>query len=148
MAAGLLAGEPHTYRHDLESFFYVLIWICTFYTGIPAQHRDPKPTETIFDECNEKLFDNLRTVAKVKLGYVHAQKGFQVEVLALMDKSLRENVGPVLERWRELLFPVGYYFDVPVDGLVDNTWSQAEADGLYDTMLEAVEKRIEELNGS
>lgn len=28
MAIGALAGEPHTYRHDLESFLYVLIWLC------------------------------------------------------------------------------------------------------------------------
>lgn len=26
MALGLLHAEPHSYRHDLESFFYVLLW--------------------------------------------------------------------------------------------------------------------------
>lgn len=28
MAIEVLKGSPHTWRHDLESFFYVLIWIC------------------------------------------------------------------------------------------------------------------------
>lgn len=28
MAIEVLKGMPHTWRHDLESFFYVLIWIC------------------------------------------------------------------------------------------------------------------------
>jgi Fungal protein kinase len=28
MAIEVLQGKGHTYRHDLESFFYVLIWMC------------------------------------------------------------------------------------------------------------------------
>lgn len=24
---------PHNYRHDLESFFWVLLWICANYSG-------------------------------------------------------------------------------------------------------------------
>jgi hypothetical protein len=28
MAIDVLRGVEHTYRHDLESFFYVLLWIC------------------------------------------------------------------------------------------------------------------------
>ncbi|KAL8669127.1 MAG: hypothetical protein Q9168_006267 [Polycauliona sp. 1 TL-2023] len=29
MAIGALLGEPHSFMHDLESFFWVLFWICT-----------------------------------------------------------------------------------------------------------------------
>ncbi|KAK0725689.1 hypothetical protein B0H67DRAFT_479800, partial [Lasiosphaeris hirsuta] len=28
MAIEALFGIDHTYRHDLESFFYVLLWVC------------------------------------------------------------------------------------------------------------------------
>ena len=28
MAIEVLQGIDHTYRHDLESFFYVLVWLC------------------------------------------------------------------------------------------------------------------------
>lgn len=28
MAIDVLRGVDHTYRHDLESFFYVLLWMC------------------------------------------------------------------------------------------------------------------------
>lgn len=28
LALGVLREEDHTYRHDLESFFYVLLWVC------------------------------------------------------------------------------------------------------------------------
>lgn len=31
MAIGALNGEVHTFRHDLESFFYVFLWICVKY---------------------------------------------------------------------------------------------------------------------
>ncbi|TAQ84872.1 hypothetical protein B7494_g6812 [Chlorociboria aeruginascens] len=31
MAIGVLQGYDHTYRHDLESFFYVFIWMCICY---------------------------------------------------------------------------------------------------------------------
>lgn len=27
MAIGILKGRPHTYRHDLESFLYVFLWV-------------------------------------------------------------------------------------------------------------------------
>ena len=29
----LQSSATHSWRHDLESFFYVLIWICVFYDG-------------------------------------------------------------------------------------------------------------------
>ncbi|KAK0753572.1 hypothetical protein B0T18DRAFT_286144, partial [Schizothecium vesticola] len=38
MAIGALLGELHSFLHDLESFFWVLIWICFHYTG-PAESR-------------------------------------------------------------------------------------------------------------
>ncbi|KAH7115371.1 hypothetical protein B0J13DRAFT_209325 [Dactylonectria estremocensis] len=32
MAIGVLLGEQHSFMHDLESFFWVLFWICIHYT--------------------------------------------------------------------------------------------------------------------
>jgi serine/threonine protein kinase len=31
MAIEVLEGKEHTYRHDLESFFHILIWMCIRY---------------------------------------------------------------------------------------------------------------------
>ena len=31
MAIEVLEGKGHTYRHDLESFFYVFVWMCIRY---------------------------------------------------------------------------------------------------------------------
>ena len=33
MAINVLLGRDHEPKHDLESFFYVLTWICTFFNG-------------------------------------------------------------------------------------------------------------------
>lgn len=33
MAIGVLYGEQHSFMHDLESFFWVLFWICIHYRG-------------------------------------------------------------------------------------------------------------------
>ncbi len=38
MAIGVLLGEQHSFMHDLESFFWVLFWICIHYDG-PDKHK-------------------------------------------------------------------------------------------------------------
>lgn len=37
MAIGALLGETHTFMHDLESFFWVLFWICIHFDGPEAR---------------------------------------------------------------------------------------------------------------
>lgn len=37
MAIGILSGAPHTYRHDLESLFYVFLWLAI---GNDSEHSD------------------------------------------------------------------------------------------------------------
>jgi hypothetical protein len=39
MAVGLLLGERHNFNHDLESFFWVLFWICIHYNGTESKSR-------------------------------------------------------------------------------------------------------------
>jgi serine/threonine protein kinase len=42
MAIGALRGDTHTYRHDLESFLYVFLWICIAYAE-PGKKVEPLP---------------------------------------------------------------------------------------------------------
>nr|KMM71460.1 hypothetical protein CPAG_07767 [Coccidioides posadasii RMSCC 3488] len=44
MAIGVLYGEKHSFMHDLESFFWVLFWICIHYEG-PGKGRVVKRFE-------------------------------------------------------------------------------------------------------
>jgi Fungal protein kinase len=39
MAIGLLYGEKHSFMHDLESFFWVIFWICIYYNGPNEKSR-------------------------------------------------------------------------------------------------------------
>lgn len=40
MAIGALRGDAHTFMHDLESFFWVIFWICVHYTGAGKESQD------------------------------------------------------------------------------------------------------------
>ncbi|KAK0747284.1 kinase-like domain-containing protein [Apiosordaria backusii] len=62
MAIGALLGEQHSFMHDLESFFWVLFWICIHCNG-------PGKGEVVaeFDKWN---YANTEELAKLKLGTV------------------------------------------------------------------------------
>jgi len=38
MAIGILGGDDHTYRHDLESVFYVFLWMAICHDGTTSAH--------------------------------------------------------------------------------------------------------------
>ena len=46
----LMRIAPHTWRHDLESFFYVLIWLCV--TGPPD--RNPESRKALYASWSAK----------------------------------------------------------------------------------------------
>ena len=87
MAIEVLEGRAHTYRHDLESFFYVFIWVVIRYgrdrtkicrkqadfdvgmqeatktADIKRSHMDTNRFKSILDEFPSE-FDGLETLAK------------------------------------------------------------------------------------
>ncbi|KAF4874830.1 hypothetical protein CGCFRS4_v016146 [Colletotrichum fructicola] len=69
MAIGALLGEQHSFMHDLESFFWVLFWICVHYDG---DGKDVGPTE--FDRWN---YENDNMLAELKMGIVGDDEYFQ-----------------------------------------------------------------------
>lgn len=68
MAIGLLLGEQHLFRHDLESFFWVLFWICIHYNG-PDQGVGPTDLDCWNYEDDGKL-------ARSKQGIVAGEEDF------------------------------------------------------------------------
>uniref|UniRef100_A0A8H7N204 non-specific serine/threonine protein kinase n=1 Tax=Bionectria ochroleuca TaxID=29856 RepID=A0A8H7N204_BIOOC len=60
MAIGALLGEQHSFMHDLESFFWVIFWICIHYNG-PDESRVVQE----FDKWNSVKMGEL---AKLKKG--------------------------------------------------------------------------------
>ncbi|QUC21727.1 uncharacterized protein UV8b_05970 [Ustilaginoidea virens] len=68
MAIGLLNGEIHSFMHDLESFFWVLFWICIHYEG------HGKSVGTVkYDHWN---YDSLELLADIKAGTIANEATF------------------------------------------------------------------------
>uniref|UniRef100_A0A8H7NHF6 non-specific serine/threonine protein kinase n=1 Tax=Bionectria ochroleuca TaxID=29856 RepID=A0A8H7NHF6_BIOOC len=62
MAIGALLGEQHSFMHDLESFFWVIFWICIHYNG-PDESRVVQE----FDKWNSVKMGELAKLKKGKL---------------------------------------------------------------------------------
>ncbi|KAL6173862.1 hypothetical protein ACJQWK_00023 [Exserohilum turcicum] len=102
MAIGLLLDEQHSFMHDLESFFWVLFWVCVHYDG-PG--KDIGPTEF---ECWN--YESSKKLAELKKGLISDESDFLKTVeasfttyykpLAFHVNELRKKVFPGGERWR------------------------------------------------
>ncbi|KMU76963.1 hypothetical protein CISG_06005 [Coccidioides immitis RMSCC 3703] len=68
MAIGVLYGEKHSFMHDLESFFWVLFWICIHYEG-PGKGRVVKR----FEKWN---YMDTEDLAAAKKGVIDHEKDF------------------------------------------------------------------------
>lgn len=96
MAIGALLGEQHSFMHDLESFFWVLFWICVHYD---AQGKDIGAS--MFEKWNYEGDDAL---VSFKLG-VALDEGF---FLRLADKNFTlyyRSLIPWVNRLRRTVFP-------------------------------------------
>ncbi|EXA28664.1 hypothetical protein FOVG_19742 [Fusarium oxysporum f. sp. pisi HDV247] len=78
MAIGALLGEQHSFMHDLESFFWVLFWICIHYDGANRGRVVPQ-----FDKWN---YVDMEELAKLKLGTVAKE--------ALFMKTITDSTTP------------------------------------------------------
>lgn len=114
MAYGLLNAKPskpavHTYQHDIESFFYVLLWVCGIrsWTNKKLNIRvpSPDPLDSEFSRWNR---GDLRDCALIKCSHMTFPDVFD-ELLIEFPPNL-ECVKPFLRRIREHLFP-GVNFD-------------------------------------
>ncbi|KAK3952628.1 hypothetical protein QBC32DRAFT_138831 [Pseudoneurospora amorphoporcata] len=62
IAIGVLLGEQYSFMHDLESFFWVLFWICVHYD---------RPNESrVVNEFNKWNYISPKTLAGLKKGQV------------------------------------------------------------------------------
>jgi hypothetical protein len=99
MAIGLLLGERHSFMHDLESFFWVLFWICIHYNG-PGDEGRVIPR---FDKWN---YADMEELAEMKKGIVAHEGDF----LKLASENFGEYYQPLkawVNRLRKVLFPNG-----------------------------------------
>ncbi|KAF1841393.1 uncharacterized protein K460DRAFT_318276 [Cucurbitaria berberidis CBS 394.84] len=98
MAVGVLHDdEPHSFMHDLESFFWVLFWICIHYSG--SQGR----VVPQFDRWN---YADTEELAKLKLGTVSDKDIFRKTTQEHFTKYYQPLI-PCIDRLRRRVFPGG-----------------------------------------
>ncbi|KAI9856816.1 MAG: hypothetical protein M1813_008753 [Trichoglossum hirsutum] len=125
MAIGALYGEEHTFMHDLESFFWVLFWICIHYTG-PGRAR-----ETEFEFWN---YENTTRLAEIKQGMV-VHEGDFIKKVSQNFTPYHQPLIPWVNRLRRVVFPEG------------KRWERKEPT-LYSQMKAVLEKAREDLRVS
>ncbi|RYN85705.1 hypothetical protein AA0119_g13200 [Alternaria tenuissima] len=97
MAIGVLLEENHSFMHDLESFFWVLFWVCVHYDG-PA--KDVGATE--FEKWNYLAMEEL---AELKLGLVSTERHFLNRITKAFTPYYRPLI-PHVNRLRRAVFPM------------------------------------------
>ncbi|KAH7000856.1 hypothetical protein EDB80DRAFT_581085 [Ilyonectria destructans] len=98
MAIGVLLGEQHSFMHDLESFFWVLFWICIHYNR-PDEGR----VVLRFDKWN---YLDMEELAISKKGVVDDEGDF-LKIAETNFTSYYRPFIPWVNRLRRIMFPNG-----------------------------------------
>ncbi|KAF2457690.1 kinase-like domain-containing protein [Lineolata rhizophorae] len=103
MAIGALYGEEHSFMSDLESFFWVLFWIC-----IHCERPDKSRVVPNFEEWN---YLPTETLAEIKKGMTYEEGDFlriaedyftpYFKTLVPWVNRLRRTVFPNDRRWKK-----------------------------------------------
>ncbi|KAI1939033.1 hypothetical protein LOZ66_003110 [Ophidiomyces ophidiicola] len=96
MAIGVLYGDKHSYMHDLESFFWVLFWICIHYEK-PGQGRVVKR----FEKWN---YLDTEELADIKKGVINHERDF-LRIIEDHFTPFYKPLSPWVNRLRRLVFP-------------------------------------------
>ncbi|GLA56068.1 hypothetical protein AnigIFM63604_004245 [Aspergillus niger] len=99
MAIGLLLGKKHSFMHNLESFFWVLFWICIHYEA-------PDKNSRIVSEFEKWNFVTVKELANLKKGIV-ADEGDFLEIAKESFTSYYEPLIPWVNKLRKVVFPNG-----------------------------------------
>ena len=98
MAIGVLLDDKnHSFMHDLESFFWVLFWICVHYDG---PDKDIGATEF---ECWN--YESDQKLAELKLGLVSRERHFLNRITNAFTPYYQPLV-PHVNRLRRVVFPM------------------------------------------
>ncbi|KAG6004296.1 hypothetical protein E4U21_001193 [Claviceps maximensis] len=134
MAVEVLRKIDHTYRHDLESFFYVLLWMCArqaWSNGFGGEQKPPK--ESLLRQWEIGSF---KDIARTKEGdmTVNSLERIMGEFPKAMDV-----VKPLCLKIRKILFPLDK----------DDRMSIGTPDGdpgqLYSPIIAALDEAISQL---
>ena len=133
MAIEVLQGIDHTYRHDLESFLYVQIWLCARRGWDLCENSKGRPKESVLTKWYS---GSLKDLARSKLGDMHVD-GFE----DILDEfpSAFDCVKPLCRKIRGILFPL------QKDGTLFKGTREDPPEKLYDSVTEAFESALADI---
>ncbi|PGH34678.1 hypothetical protein GX50_02466 [[Emmonsia] crescens] len=111
MAISVLYGERHCFMHDLESFFWVLFWICIHYDG-PGKGR----TIQHFEKWN---YMDTEELGDAKKGVISDEGDF-LRIAEDHFTSYYQPLIPCANRLRRFVFPDGGRWKTPNSDLSGN----------------------------
>ncbi|KAA6411034.1 MAG: serine threonine- kinase Sgk2 [Lasallia pustulata] len=126
MAIEVLQGTSHTYRHDIEAFFYVLIWLCARRGWALAGTSKKPPTETILSHWYTGTY---KDIARNKRGDMDKDG---LEVILEECSQVFDCVKPLCRIIRDVLFSYNRLF----------TGTPQDPNILYDPIIEAFDDTI------
>lgn len=140
MAIEVLEGRGHTYRHDLESLFYVFTWMCIRYgsedtgdwmaTSALGHRKRVKATTTSI--LRDWYTGNYKQIANAKRGHMD-KNGFENVVAEFAPRN--EDLKQLARELRNVLFPIR-------DGAIF-TGTLRDNDIMYDGMMNAFSRAID-----
>ncbi len=133
MAIQVLQRAAHTYRHDLESFFYVLLWICARRSWeLGYEHQfDPRPSKSVLRDWYVGSFEE---IARSKRDSMHSE-GFK-DILREFPRAF-DCVKPLCWRIRGILF-----LPLLEDGELNIGTPSDPPEKLYDAIIGAYDDAI------
>ncbi|KAI1477045.1 hypothetical protein F4774DRAFT_215568 [Daldinia eschscholtzii] len=134
MAIEVLRKIDHTYRHDIESFFYVLLWMCgyqSWWNGFSSVKQPPK--KSLFRKWGIGSFEN---IADIKLAHMTGN-GLE-DIMGEFPKAF-DIVKPLCLKIRNILFS----FDK--DGKMSLGTPVGDPNQLYKAIIAVYDETISEL---
>ena len=116
-------GFIHTYRHDLESFFYVFLWVCIIH-GWSLSGQKLKEVPRLLQKWYGGTYED---IALVKIGQMDK---VQIEDLLAWFPPSFKHVKGVARKIRDTLFPYR-------NGCFTGTFENEDPDIMYGPMIEA-----------
>ena len=113
MAIEVLKGISHTYRHDLESFLYVFVWLCIV-RGFSLYGEDQKMIPKVLQSW---CIGTYKEIASTKIGLMDKNE-FEEVVVAEFPPQFK-HASKVAKEVRDVLFPIhnGALFTGTFEGL-------------------------------
>ncbi|UKZ73870.1 hypothetical protein TrVFT333_001524 [Trichoderma virens FT-333] len=131
MAIEVLRKVDHTYRHDLESFFYVLLWMCALESW--TKDFTPGQSPPKGSRLHQWEVESFTAIADAK--EFHMSKNGMDRIVCEFPEAL-DIVKPLCQKIRKILFPIdtegGMSLGTPV----------GDPDQLYRPIIEAYDATI------